>query len=50
MCDTAAVDRNVAFGKEHKITGTPTLFLADGTRVPGAMPAAEVEKMLASKK
>ena len=50
MCDTTAADRNVAFGKEHKITGTPTLFLADGTRVPGAMPAAEVEKMLASKK
>jgi thiol:disulfide interchange protein DsbC len=50
MCDTTAVDRNVAFGKQHKITGTPTLFLVDGTRVPGAMPAAEVEKMLASKK
>ncbi len=46
-CDTAAIARNVEFGKKHKITGTPTLFLADGSRVPGAIPAAEVEKMLA---
>ena len=49
-CDTAAIDRNVEFGKAHKISGTPTLILADGTRVPGAMPADEVEKMLAKRK
>lgn len=49
-CDTAAVERNVEYGKAHRITGTPTLILADGTRVPGAMPAAEVEKMLAAHK
>ncbi len=46
QCDTAAVERNVAFGKKHKITGTPTLIFSDGTRVPGALPAAEVEKLL----
>ena len=46
-CDTAAITRNVEFGKKHKITGTPTLFLADGSRIPGAMPAADVEKLLA---
>jgi thiol:disulfide interchange protein DsbC len=51
-CDTSAVARNVDFGKKHKITGTPTLLFADGTRVPGAVPGAEVEQMLvaASKK
>ena len=49
-CDTAAIERNVEFGKAHKISGTPTLILADGTRVPGAMPADEVEKMLATRK
>ncbi|NKM02244.1 DsbC family protein, partial [Rhizobium leguminosarum] len=25
-CDTAALQRNLAFGKKHKITGTPTLI------------------------
>lgn len=46
-CDTAALQRNLAFGRKHKITGTPTLIFADGTRVPGAVPAAEVERRLA---
>lgn len=45
-CDTAAVGRNVALGRKHKITGTPTLLFTDGTRVPGAMPVDEVEKLL----
>ena len=49
-CDTAAVARNVEFGKKHKITGTPTLIFADGTRVPGAIDAGQVEKILASVK
>jgi thiol:disulfide interchange protein DsbC len=48
-CDTTALIRNVELGKKHKITGTPTLIFTDGTRVPGAIPAAEVEKLLASK-
>ena len=45
-CDTTALDRNVAFGRKFKITGTPTLIFADGTRVPGAIAAAEIEKQL----
>lgn len=49
-CDTAAVARNVEFGKKHKITGTPTMFFADGTRVPGAIDAQQIEKLLASVK
>ena len=49
-CDTAAVARNVEFGKKYKITGTPTMFFVDGTRVPGAIDAAQVEKMLAAAK
>ena len=49
-CDTAAVDRNVDFGRKHKITGTPTLFFADGSRVPGAIPSAQVEKFLTDAK
>ena len=49
-CDAAALTRNVEFGKKHKITGTPTLFFADGTRVPGAIDAPQIEKLLASVK
>ena len=46
-CDTAALQRNLAFGRKHKITGTPTLIFADGSRVPGAIGAKDVEKRLA---
>jgi thiol:disulfide interchange protein DsbC len=49
-CDTAALARNLEFGKQHKITGTPTLFFTDGSRVPGAIGAAQVEKFLADAK
>ena len=38
------------FGKKYKITGTPTLIFADGSRVPGAINAQQVEKFLAEAK
>lgn len=47
-CDTAALQRNLAFGRTHKITGTPTLIFADGSRVPGAIGAQDVDKRLAA--
>ena len=46
-CDTSALQRNLAFGRKHKITGTPTLIFTDGSRVPGAIGAKDVEKRLA---
>ena len=49
-CDNAATARNVEFGKRYRITGTPTLIFADGTRVPGAIGADQVEKHLATAK
>ena len=49
-CDTTALDRNLEFGQRYRIEGTPTLFLADGRRVPGAMDAKQVEKLLAEVK
>jgi thiol:disulfide interchange protein DsbC len=49
-CDTAALARNVEFGLQHKISGTPTLVFPGGTRVPGALDAQEVEKYLAAAK
>ena len=49
-CDTAALQRNVAFGNKMRITGTPTTVFADGTRVPGTIDAAGIEKFLADAK
>ena len=45
-CDTAAIDRNLGFARANQINGTPTIFFVDGSRVPGAVPAAEIEKRL----
>lgn len=45
-CDIAAVTRNLEFGKKNKINGTPAMIFADGTRVPGAIGADRVEKLL----
>jgi len=45
-CDTSVLTRNVELGRKFKITGTPTLIFADGTRVPGAIGADQVEKRL----
>jgi thiol:disulfide interchange protein DsbC len=37
----------VEYGQKMKITGTPTTLLPDGTRVPGAIDMAQLEKLLA---
>ncbi|MDF1484757.1 DsbC family protein [Ramlibacter sp. H39-3-26] len=49
-CDsaTATLQRNLAFGKKYRITGTPTLIFSDGTRVPGAITAQDVEQRLSA--
>jgi thiol:disulfide interchange protein DsbC len=49
-CNVDAIARNVEFGKKHRITGTPTILLADGMRIPGAISSAQLEKMLAEVK
>lgn len=46
-CDTSAIERNVAFGRKHKLNGTPALVFEDGRRVRGALPAEALEKRLA---
>ena len=48
-CDTAALTRNLAFAQKHRINGTPTSFLADGTRIAGADIKA-IERGLAAQK
>jgi thiol:disulfide interchange protein DsbC len=44
------LDQNVAYGRDKKITGTPTIIFEDGERVPGAMKLADFEKKLAAAK
>jgi thiol:disulfide interchange protein DsbC len=45
-CDTTAVSKNQDFGRRLSISGTPTMFFADGERVPGAIPLAKIEQKL----
>lgn len=47
-CDVQAIQRNLAFGQKLKVQGTPTLFFADGSRVPGAIDLAQLERQLAA--
>ena len=44
-CDTP-MQRNVALGRKHKVNGTPALVFEDGTRIPGALSAEQIEKQL----
>lgn len=45
-CDTSAITKNQEFGRRLNINGTPTVFFADGQRVPGAIPVAKIEQKL----
>lgn len=45
-CDSSAIERNVAFGHKHRITGTPAILFEDGRRVPGAMSPPEFDRAL----
>ncbi len=45
-CDTAAIERNLKFAQKQRINGTPAVIFADGTRKPGAIPGAMVERLL----
>ncbi|PXW93531.1 thiol:disulfide interchange protein DsbC [Sphaerotilus hippei] len=49
QCDASAIERNSALARKYKVTGTPAIVFEDGSRAPGAIPAAEIEKRLASK-
>jgi len=46
QCDTP-IDKNLALGQKYGISGTPTMIFANGDRVPGAIPAERLEKLLA---
>src|SRR5512139_4208418 len=42
------VDDNIALGNKLRVSGTPTLFFANGQRIPGMVPAAQLERLLAA--
>lgn len=50
QCDVSSIERNLAFGRKHKITGTPTIIFENNQRVPGAIGLAQVEQLLNAKK
>lgn len=43
----APIERLVALGQSFEVRGTPAIVFSDGTKVPGAIPAGEIEKRLA---
>jgi thiol:disulfide interchange protein DsbC len=47
-CDTQALDRNLELGRKYRVQATPNLVFEDGVRKPGALPAAQVEQLLAA--
>lgn len=48
-CDSAALERNLAFARKHRINGTPAVLFEDGTRKPGVIPLEVVEQLLVGK-
>src|SRR3970282_1651129 len=44
-CDTP-IEKNLAYGRQKGISGTPTLFFADGQRGTGAIPGDQLKKLL----
>ncbi|MFG6447160.1 DsbC family protein [Roseateles sp. BYS180W] len=46
QCDDDAIERNQALIRRHHIGSTPSVIFEDGTRVPGALSAAQVEQRL----
>jgi thiol:disulfide interchange protein DsbC len=49
-CDTSALEKNLALGRGMNVVGTPTIFLADGTRLPGAVSADQLNQALSTVK
>jgi thiol:disulfide interchange protein DsbC len=48
-CDSSAIERNKAMAIKYKVNGTPAIVFEDGSRAPGAIPAAEVERRMTAK-
>jgi thiol:disulfide interchange protein DsbC len=42
------IDKNSELGRKLRVTGTPTIFFTDGSRIPGAIDAKGLEQKFAS--
>lgn len=40
------IERNLEFSRKYRINGTPAIIFTDGTRIPGAIGAEQIEKQL----
>jgi thiol:disulfide interchange protein DsbC len=40
------LERNLEFSRKYRINGTPAIIFSDGTRIPGAIGAEQIEKQL----
>ena len=47
-CDLAGLQKSAELGQRMRINGTPHMMFENGERVPGYMPAPEIEKRLAT--
>lgn len=45
-CDDGAIERNIALSRKIHVNGTPAILLEDGSRIPGAVGAVELERRL----
>jgi thiol:disulfide interchange protein DsbC len=45
-CDTSGLDKVMETAQKLRVRGTPAIFLADGTRVPGFMEKAQLEQAM----
>jgi thiol:disulfide interchange protein DsbC len=45
-CDTSALDKVATLAQRLNVRGTPAIFLADGSRLPGFMPALQLEEAM----
>ncbi len=47
-CASTPHEKVLEIGKKYKVTGTPTIFFTDGSRIPGAIDAKMLEAKLAA--
>jgi len=45
-CASSPIERNVELSRRHRVNGTPAIVFEDGTRVPGMLNAAQLERQL----
>lgn len=46
LCESRVIEENALIAHRLGVTGTPTLFFANGMKAPGSIPADQIEAML----